>query len=83
MADFSWMTAGLIFVTYVIIDVLYALYVQSVAKQRPIPAALFGSAIYSLGAYGVVTYSHNMWYLIPLASGAFLGTYLVVKYKKD
>lgn len=83
MENFNWLTASLVFVTYVIIDVMYALYVQSVAKARPISAAIFGTTIYSLGAYGIVTYSHNVWYLIPLASGAFLGTYLVVKYKRD
>jgi hypothetical protein len=68
--------------TYVFIDVLYALYIIYVEKREPIKAALSTSLIYCLLAYGVISYSSNPLYLIPLASGAFLGTYLVVRYKK-
>ena len=38
--------------------------------------------IYSLLASGVVSYSKNILYLIPLSIGAFLGTYLTVKFKQ-
>jgi hypothetical protein len=30
----------------------------------------------------VVSYSKNILYLIPLASGAFIGTYLTVRFKQ-
>lgn len=81
-AEFNWCTAATIFVTYVIIDILYAMYVICVGKRQPINAAVVSSFLYSLGAYGVISYSKNPLYVIPLALGAFLGTYLVVKYNE-
>lgn len=81
--NFNWITAATVFIVYVIVDIVYAMYVLSVSRGHPIAAASYGSAIYTLGAYGVLTYSENPLYLVPLAFGAFLGTYLVVKYKKD
>jgi hypothetical protein len=80
--DFSWYTAAMIFVTYVAIDMLYAMYIICVGERRAFSAALLTSVIYSLLAFGVVSYSKNIAYLVPLASGAFLGTFLMVKFKK-
>lgn len=82
MNDFSWATAVLIFCTYVAIDMLYAFYIMCVEERRALAAAATTSLIYSLLAYGVVSYSRNILYLIPLASGAFFGTFLMVTYKK-
>lgn len=80
MADFSPLTAALVFATYVAVDVLYALYVMAVGRGKPLSAALISAVLYSLLAFGVVTYSANMLYLVPLASGAFVGTYLTVRW---
>ena len=82
MKDFSWGAAALIFVTYVAIDMLYAWYVICVGERRAVTAALLTSVIYSLLAFGVVSYSKNIFYLAPLASGAFVGTYAMVRLKK-
>jgi uncharacterized BrkB/YihY/UPF0761 family membrane protein len=82
MNDFSYTTALTIFFTYVAIDMLYAWYIMSVNKKRAFTAAILTAIIYSLLAFGVVSYSKNIYYLIPLASGAFLGTYLMVKFKE-
>jgi hypothetical protein len=82
MNDFSWTTAAMIFVTYVAIDMLYAWYVICVGERRAVTAALLTSVIYSLLAFGVVSYSKNIFYLVPLASGAFFGTYVMVRLKK-
>lgn len=78
--DFDWFTAGLIFITYTVIDMLYAKYIIYVNQHRPFSAAVTTAIIYSLLAFGVVSYSKNILYLIPLASGAFLGTYVTVRY---
>lgn len=82
MNNFSWATAVLIFFTYVVIDILYAYYIMCVEERRPLRAAATTSLIYSLLAYGVVSYSQNILYLLPLASGAFFGTFIMVAYKK-
>jgi uncharacterized MnhB-related membrane protein len=80
--DFSWVTAGLILVVYIIVDMLYAYYIIQVEQRNPMKAAIVSSILYSLLAYGVVSYSQNLLYLFPLATGAFIGTYLTVWWKR-
>lgn len=80
MAAFSWLTAATVFVVYIFFDILYALYVITVGRQQAIRASLISSVLYSLGAYGTMNYLHNPWYLVPLATGAFIGTYIAVTY---
>ena len=82
MNDFSPITAVAIFATYVAVDVLYAAYILAVGERRPVLAAALSSVIYGLLAYGIVTYSRNIWYLAPLAAGAFLGTYITVRWQR-
>lgn len=80
MTDFSWTTALTVFVVYILFDILYALYVICVSRRQAFTASAVSSVLYSLGAYGVMNYTHNALYLIPLACGAFIGTYVAVKY---
>ena len=83
MSDFSWLTAATVFVVYVVFDILYALYVLCVSRKQAFAASAISSVLYSLGAYGVMSYLHNPWYIVPLAFGAFLGTYIAVRYMGD
>lgn len=80
MGDFNWLTALTVFVVYVVFDILYALYVICVSRKQALAASFTGAALYSLGAVGVMSYTHNALYLIPLSLGAFAGTYIAVKY---
>jgi hypothetical protein len=82
MEEFNLTTAIIIFITYVVIDILYALYVIFVGNGKAFSSALVSSGIYGLIAFGVVTFSKNFLYLIPLVTGAFIGTYVVVKFQK-
>jgi len=82
MNDFNFTTAVLIFFTYFIIDMLYAWYIISVNERKAITASFLTAIIYSLLAFGVVSYSKNILYLIPLASGAFAGTFFMIKTKE-
>ena len=82
MNDFSWITAGLILIVYIVVDMLYAYYIIQVEQRNPMKAAIVSSVLYSLLAYGVVSYSKNILYLFPLATGAFIGTYLTVWWKR-
>jgi hypothetical protein len=82
MTDFSPLTAGIIFLTYVAVDILYAAYIICVERRRAMAAAAISSLLYSLLAYGVITYSSNPLYLVPLAAGAFVGTYATVSFNR-
>ena len=80
--DFSYGTAALILLVYIVVDMLYAYYIIQVEKRQPLKAAIVSSVLYSLLAFGVVSYSKNILYLFPLATGAFIGTFITVAWKK-
>lgn len=81
MNNFSIFNAILIFFTYTTIDALYAYYILCVNRKKCFAAANCSAVIYSLLAYGVISYSENILYLIPLASGAWIGTFLTIKFE--
>jgi hypothetical protein len=80
--DFSYGTAALIFLVYVLVDMLYAYYILCVEARRPFLAASVSAVLYSLLAFGVVSYSKNLLYLFPLATGAWVGTFITVRLTK-
>lgn len=79
---FNYQTAWLVFFTYIWVDIMYAYYIICVEKRRALRAAIVSSFLYSLLAFGVVSYSQNIWYLVPLACGAFLGTFITVSLQR-
>jgi hypothetical protein len=79
---FSFTTAIILFLTYTVIDMLYAAYILYVNRLQACKAATCSMIIYCLLAYGVVSYSTNIWYIIPLAMGAWLGSFITVMYEK-
>jgi hypothetical protein len=83
MNDFSWYNAVTIFFVYVFFDILYALYVICVSRRQAMASSAISAVLYSLGAYGVRSYLQNPLYVIPLGVGAFVGTYIAVKYMGD
>lgn len=84
--EFSIVVCVSVFVAYAVIDALYAWYVYAVAKHRAFMSANIGAGMHFLMAYGVISYTNNWWYILPLAAGSWLGTFCVVKWegsKKD
>lgn len=79
--NFDITTGILIFISYIVVDGLYAYYTIAVQKYKAVKAATTGSLMYVLLAYGVISYTHNILYLIPLAIGSWVGTYAVIKYE--
>ena len=77
---FSFLTAISVFFAYILIDTLYAYYTIVVTKQRPLAAANAASLMYFLLAFGVLNYVQNYLYVIPLALGSWIGTYMTVRY---
>lgn len=80
LTDFSFITALILIGVYIIIDGLYAYYSIQISKRRAIPAATTSGIMHFLLAIGVLNYVHNFLYVIPLAIGSWIGTYLVVQH---
>ena len=83
MQEFNYLLAFGVFLAYVLVDALYAFYTLEVVRRSPVTAATTGAAMHFLLALGVISYIKNYLYIIPLAIGSWLGTYLVVKYYKN
>lgn len=67
-----------VFIAYIVIDGMYAYYTLAVTRKRPVVSATTGALMHFLIAFGVLSYVDNYLYLIPLAAGSWVGTYLVV-----
>jgi uncharacterized membrane protein len=80
---FDFTIAVVVFVAYILIDGMYALYTQSIAKKKPVTAASVGAIMHFFIAFGVLNYVQNFLYIIPLAIGSWIGTYYVVKRDTD
>jgi hypothetical protein len=76
---FDYTVALLILVTYILVDGMYAYYTIAVVEKKPLLSANVGSAMHFIIAFGVINYVHNFLYIIPIAIGSWIGTYLVVK----
>lgn len=74
-ADFDYLIALLIFISYIVVDALYAHYTIKVSERQPVSSATTGSIIHVLIAFGVLNYVNNLVYLIPIVIGSWIGTY--------
>jgi hypothetical protein len=76
--DFDIKVALILFFAYILVDGLYAYYTLSVIKLRPLASASTSFLMHFILAFGVLNYVNNFLYIIPLAVGSFLGTYILV-----
>ncbi len=81
--DLDFLIVAGIFVAYFIYDVLYAHYTLSVASLKATSAATFGAILYTISAFGVLSYVENLLYVIPMVLGGWLGTYWAIKKEKE
>lgn len=77
--SFDFKIALIILIAYVIVDGMYAYYTLQVTKRKPFSAATTGALMHFLLAVGVLSYVQNYLYLIPLAIGSWIGTFVIVK----
>ena len=80
--QFNTSIAILIFTTYFILDMFYAYYILCIESRQNLMSSFMAGMITSLSAFGVVSFSQNMLYVVPLFLGAFAGTYFTMKLKE-
>ena len=79
---FDIWTALLLTGIYFFFDILYSWFIISVQKLKPTLSASISSAMYIISAVGVLKYTENPLYVIPIAIGSFFGTYLFIRKEK-
>jgi hypothetical protein len=79
--EFNWLGAVGLFFASGALEAIFALYTLAVTKHKAIQAASWSLVSYFLLAVGILNFINNKWYVIPLALGAFVGTYGVVRWE--
>jgi hypothetical protein len=82
MQEFRPVLAAAIFLAYICIDALAAWYTLMITRLDARKAALADFFIYILISFGVINYTRNFLYILPMALGGSLGTYLVVRWHR-
>ena len=83
LSEINWWLAGALFLGYLAVDGMYAYYTLAVVKRNALAAASTSFVMHFILAAGVLSYTKNFIYVIPLACGSFIGTYLVTKFAKE
>jgi uncharacterized protein YebE (UPF0316 family) len=83
LMDINWLLWLGLFGVSLLIDAVYVLYTVSIMNARPMTASIMSVLSYVLGAIGVVSYVDNKLNLVPLVFGAFIGTFVVVKWESN
>jgi len=65
-----------------VLDFVWARYTRALANGTPLHAALWAMPITVISGLVVVGYVSDPWLLIPGTIGAFLGTYVSMKWGK-
>ncbi len=78
------MILNMIFIFFVVLiaDMLWVHYIDYVATYKPILAANFAVLVYGASSVAIIAYTSDAIYLIPAFVGAWIGTYVIVKWKK-
>ena len=79
--NINLITWAILFFVYLIYDILYAKYILYVSKLNAFKAANTGVLLYMLVAYGTVQYVTNLWNIIPIVLGSWIGTYFTIRYE--
>jgi uncharacterized membrane protein YfcA len=64
-------------------DVFYTYYLRSVQEEQALKASSWAVIVYTVASVAVINYTTNHWLLIPAGLGAFCGTYVGIKLRKN
>ncbi len=71
----------LVFVAMFALDFVYAEYTKAAADRKAAAASHYATMLILLTGFVTSSYVSNLWYLIPAASGAWLGTYASMRWE--
>jgi hypothetical protein len=72
----------LLFIFYLAFDILYARFLFAFNNSKAVEAGLYSAVITVMGIFGFIEANKNLWNIIPIALGCFIGTFLSVKFRK-
>jgi hypothetical protein len=82
LSQFSFLVAISLFIFYFFIEMLDSSLTFSLTQHKSLRSALVTFILYTTLAVEVVAVVSNYFYIIPVALGAALGSYVIVEYEK-
>ena len=61
-------------------DIVYTQLLKSVQNDKPFAASIWASLITFLGGIAIINYTNDNMMIIPAVLGAFVGTYIGMKF---
>jgi hypothetical protein len=71
------------FLAIFLLDIVYTYYLRCVQYNQAVQAGGWSVACYILGSVAVINYTTDHWLIIPAMAGAFCGTYVGMKIRKE
>jgi uncharacterized membrane protein YfcA len=71
------------FLAVFVTDLLYVYFVKSIQQDKPISAGLWSMVVTLTASIAVINYTEDHYALIPALLGAFVGTWVGMKIKKQ
>jgi len=78
--EVSLIKSVLVFLATVLSDTLWAMYIRRTNLGKALSASSLSAVIVLTAGVVAIEYVNNNWYLIPAALGAFVGTYITIKF---
>lgn len=78
----DWQAALWVAVAMAVVDWAWAQYSMALADRRAFAGSVWAVLILVPSAWTIMSYVHDPRMLIPAAIGAFVGTYISVKFKR-
>lgn len=70
----------IVFLLVTVVDFFWAMYIKHTANSNALLASIYGAAISLISGLITLSYVADHMMIIPACLGAFVGTYLCVKY---
>ena len=64
-------------------DIFYTYYLKAVHEEHAVRASCWATIVYIIAAIAIIEYNTNHWLLIPAGIGAFCGTFVGMKLRKN
>ena len=64
-------------------DIFYTYYLRAVHEEQTVKASCWATIVYVIAAVAIIEYNANHWLLIPAGIGAFCGTWVGMKLRKN
>lgn len=76
-----WVFTGLALL-YFALDTFYSKYVLSIGRLKPISASNYSALLILLTGFATSEYVRNLWYLVPMCAGAWLGSFVSIEIER-